>query len=189
MTQETFDGMCKTVIDKCGLDGAVPWVLMASLLYYQADISILSDTFFDRLCKDMDVHWSELQHPHKDLIGRPALKSGTCFHLALENYPRSVRGAALSLITGRGFGLTNAIRDKIYDADFEPPLYCWDTYTYGPKGQTWREYRETLIPIDLEPEPAPTIRVRHRTQPVEAEEPTQPTIRVRQRPQPTGATA
>ena len=52
-THDNFDGMCRAVIEKCGINGGVSWFLMASLLYYHADLSLLSDQTYDRLAKDL----------------------------------------------------------------------------------------------------------------------------------------
>lgn len=175
---ENFDKMCEAVIDKCGLDGAIPWIMMASLLYYHADISILTDPFYDKLTRELHGNWAELKHPHKALIDKDGLKTGSLYNLKIENYPKSVRGAAFSLITGKGFGLDVKKRDAIYYADFEPPEYAFDTYVYGERKETWRQYQARLNPpseIELAeavmaaiippPEPEPVFNIRKRVRP------------------------
>ncbi|QSY98587.1 hypothetical protein J2J97_32300 (plasmid) [Rhizobium bangladeshense] len=158
---ENFDKMCQSVIDKCGLDGAIPWIMMASLLYYHADVSILTDGFFDRLAREVEANWTELKHPHKPLIDREALKAGSLYNLKIENYPKSVRGAAFMLITGKGFNFNVKRAHDIYHADFFPPDYAFDTYVYGNNKETWREYQDRINPRPSPSSPFASASGRH----------------------------
>jgi NAD-dependent DNA ligase len=68
---------------------------MASYLYYNINIeSPMSDEEYDILCKRLHNEWDEIEHPHKSLIDRDALKSGTGFYI--NKYPTMVMGAALN---------------------------------------------------------------------------------------------
>lgn len=76
---------------------------MLSYLYYLHDISVVSDVFFDRLCKDLLEAWDETEHPHKHLIDRDALSAGTGFYLKARDLPERTKSAARHLcgeITG-----------------------------------------------------------------------------------------
>jgi hypothetical protein len=72
----------------------VSWWLMASFLYYVRDISLLTDAYYDELCRDLDTRWCEIEHQHKHLIDRAALDAGTGFYLTEDQYPLRVIGAA-----------------------------------------------------------------------------------------------
>lgn len=65
--------------------------LMASYLYYEEDISLLTDTQFDELCKELLVHWDDITHYHKHLTTREDLEAGTGFAI---KYPMLVVCAA-----------------------------------------------------------------------------------------------
>lgn len=73
----------------------VPYFLMASYLYYNINIeSPMSDEEYDILCKRLYDEWDEIEHPHKHLIERDSLKSGTGYYI--NKYPMMVMGAALN---------------------------------------------------------------------------------------------
>ena len=74
----------------------VPWFLMASFLYYQHDIPLLTDEFFDSMCKQLLARWDEVEHMHKHLIDREHLSAGTGFDIT--EYPSMVQGAAWHLL-------------------------------------------------------------------------------------------
>lgn len=75
----------------------VPFILMASYLYYIKEIDPpTSDTEFDALCKLMLVEWANITHPHKKLIKKADLKAGTLYALREDHYPLMTRGAAFS---------------------------------------------------------------------------------------------
>lgn len=91
--QATKDDECVRAIANPNM--LVPWFLMASYLYYIEDVSILSDTLYDRLCNMLDQQWDSIEHFHKHLVPRADLSAGTGF--AITDYPERVRGAALRL--------------------------------------------------------------------------------------------
>jgi hypothetical protein len=65
--------------------------LMACYLYYVEDLSVLPDTQFDELCKDLLEHWDEITHFHKHLTTKEDLEAGTGFSI---KYPTIVVCAA-----------------------------------------------------------------------------------------------
>lgn len=80
----------------------VPWYLMASYLYYQKDVSIISDAIFDGMCKRLLLTRPRVTHPHKHLIDIQALKAGTGYHIKEADYPGMCKGAALRLAKEAG---------------------------------------------------------------------------------------
>lgn len=73
----------------------VPYILMASYLYYHKDVSPpTSDTEFDTICKLALDKWDEIRHRHKKLIKRDDLRAGTLYSLPEHKYPLIVKGAA-----------------------------------------------------------------------------------------------
>lgn len=65
--------------------------LMASYLYYVENRSILSDTEFDQLCKELLDAWDQIDHRHKHLTTKEDLEAGTGYAI---QYPSIVIGAA-----------------------------------------------------------------------------------------------
>lgn len=79
----------------------VPYLLMASYLYYIKDESPpLADHEFDWLCSYAKQNWKRIQHPHKHLIRKSWLDSGSLYQLADRDYPLMVKGAAFSWLKG-----------------------------------------------------------------------------------------
>ncbi len=72
----------------------VSWFLSASFLYYCRDISLLTDAYYDELCRDLAARWDGIEHQHKHLVDRAALDAGTGFYLTEDRYPLRVIGAA-----------------------------------------------------------------------------------------------
>lgn len=72
----------------------VPWYLMGAYAYGVLDQELISDGLFDRICRDLDARWDAVEHPHKHLIDRSALKAGTSYYLSTAgDFPGMVRGA------------------------------------------------------------------------------------------------
>lgn len=72
--------------------------LMASYLYYCADdrySPILSDNAYDLLCVRLAQCYTQLQHPHKDLIRLEEGKVSSNFTMREDDYPHIVRQAAV----------------------------------------------------------------------------------------------
>lgn len=196
-----MDGMCRAVVAKCGLEGAVPWVMMASVLYYHCDVSLLSDELYDQLMRDIYDNWDSILHTHKWILSKDAAQAGTAYHLTVAQYPYSVRAAAFTAISNTVLDVSPELRKSIQAVEFVPPEYCWDTYIWGPNGQTWRDWKQTskirtrpLPSLEIpEPTPAPppTLTPAQITPVVDApvnvvieatpEAPREPTIRIRKR--------
>ena len=143
---DNYDGMCEEVIARCGLNGAVPWLLMASLAYYCGDgtITLLSDGLFDRLCKDLLAGWESVTHRHKALIREDDLRAGSLHGLTVANYPTCVR-SALFAVVGRG-GASGELRSRFNAVPFTPPAWAMDTFIYGEdehgRPLTWKQYHD-----------------------------------------------
>jgi len=81
-----------TVLDTPAL--AVPWLLMASWLYYEQNLDTpLSDTEYDAICAILLKCWHEVEHPHKSFITLDDLRAGSLY--ALRVYPTITKNAAL----------------------------------------------------------------------------------------------
>jgi len=65
----------------------VPQYLMHSYLYYIEGSPVLSDRSYDLLCIRLLADWDEVEHPHKDIVDKESLSSGTGFYLKEEDYP------------------------------------------------------------------------------------------------------
>lgn len=78
---------------------AIPWLLMASWLYYidTCELPILSDHRYDMLCKKVLQAYDRLQHRHKHLVRPDALRAGSLFYLTHLDYPEIVKNAAAQL--------------------------------------------------------------------------------------------
>lgn len=94
MTSKPADGMLDFVLSKSA-NSAIPWYLLTSYLYYQRDVSLLSDARYDLLCNQLHSTFDELTHMHKHLIDKDSLKAGTGFQIS--EYPLMVIGAACHL--------------------------------------------------------------------------------------------
>jgi len=77
---------------------AIPWLLMASYLYYLRYESILSDTAFDLLCRQTLDVFNQLNHEYKHLITEPDLAAGSLFTLNDSDYPADIKSCADSLL-------------------------------------------------------------------------------------------
>jgi hypothetical protein len=65
--------------------------LLSSYLYYVEGRSVLTDSEFDALCKELLDRWDEVDHRHKHLTSREDLEAGTGYAI---QYPSIVIGAA-----------------------------------------------------------------------------------------------
>lgn len=79
--QETYDGIARRLAAQ-NTNMLVPWWLMASHAYYDLDDPFLTDGCYDWLCTELDAKWDQVEHDHKRLIDRDALKAGTGYTLA-----------------------------------------------------------------------------------------------------------
>lgn len=78
---EQYDAIARRLLDR-NPNMLVPWWLMASHAYYDLDDPFLSDDCYDLLTRQLDERWDEIEHSHKHLIDRDALKAGTGYQLA-----------------------------------------------------------------------------------------------------------
>lgn len=72
----------------------VPWYLMASFLYYHHDLSILTDSQFDRICVRLLSRWRVITHRHKHLIDKESLAAGTGYDIRVERLPLICQSSA-----------------------------------------------------------------------------------------------
>lgn len=75
----------------------IAWFLMLSYLYYECDLALVSDGFFDALCSVIKRDFKTLQHPHKRLITQSMLNAGSGHSLA-GKFPERVMSAATALV-------------------------------------------------------------------------------------------
>lgn len=68
----------------------VPHYLLHSALYYRLDTNILTDHEYDQLARRLYDEWDTVEHRHKYLIHREALKSGGSY----IQFPLMVMGCA-----------------------------------------------------------------------------------------------
>lgn len=87
------DVECRALLDK-NFSLSVPWFLMAGYLYQYCDNPILSDSFWDEMCRDMDTFWDAIEHRHKHLVDRAGLRTGSASDCAEEYLPSSIIFAA-----------------------------------------------------------------------------------------------
>lgn len=75
----------------------IAWFLMLSYLYYECDLSLVSDGFFDNMCLVLKQDFKALEHPHKHLITRSMLNASSGHSLA-GKFPGKVVSAATALV-------------------------------------------------------------------------------------------
>jgi len=73
----------------------VPYYLMLSYCYYKENESLIDDTEYDDICKQLIEKWDTLEHWHKPLLDLESLKAGTGYDI---KYPQRVVQASLSLL-------------------------------------------------------------------------------------------
>ena len=73
----------------------VPYYLMYSYAYYKENESLISDTEYDDICKQIIEKWDNITHWHKSLLTLDALKAGTGYDI---EHPNRVISAAKLLI-------------------------------------------------------------------------------------------
>lgn len=69
--------------------------MVTSFLYYIMSASVITDSDFDQLCKELNAGYDEFDHQHKHLVDRGQFAAGTGYAI---RYPLMVRGAALHLL-------------------------------------------------------------------------------------------
>ena len=73
----------------------VPYYLMFSYAYYKENESLVPDTEYDQICRDLITNWNDITHFHKELLDLDSLKAGTGYDI---KYPKRVVYADLALI-------------------------------------------------------------------------------------------
>ena len=73
----------------------VPYYLMFSYAYYKENESLIPDSEYDQICRDLITNWDNITHWHKPLLSLESLKAGTGYDI---KYPNRVVGAAIALI-------------------------------------------------------------------------------------------
>lgn len=71
--------------------------LIHSFLYYQCEVSVITDAEYDAICLELLERYNEIEHPHKYLVDPDALRAGSGYHLAALDYPPQVRAIAMCL--------------------------------------------------------------------------------------------
>ncbi len=96
----TADGYRHLIMEKTKLlNGAlIPMYLIHSYLYYIEEDPIISDSEYDKICKDLLAAYDIQTHGHRHLIDEAALEAGTGFHIAEKSYPYIVKTTALQLL-------------------------------------------------------------------------------------------
>ena len=99
-TELTADGYRHLIMEKTKLlNGAlIPMYLIHSYLYYIAEDPIISDSEYDKICKDLLAAYDIQTHGHRHLVDEAALEAGTGFHIAEKSYPYIVKTTALQLL-------------------------------------------------------------------------------------------
>ena len=80
--------MVKGLLRK-GPNMLVPWYLILSYAYYSLNVSLVSDSFYDRICKDLGdaLDAFDIDHRHMGLCDMESLSAGTAYRLKKEDYP------------------------------------------------------------------------------------------------------
>jgi NAD-dependent DNA ligase len=84
-------------INKLTKEQLVPQYLIHSFLYYIEEDPVITDASYDKLCRMLLSNFDDINHRHKGLVTKEALRAGTGYHLAENDYPRIVIGAARHL--------------------------------------------------------------------------------------------
>jgi hypothetical protein len=71
--------------DDVPLGRLVPIFLMSSCLYYEYNLSILTDDQFDKLCNKLHSNWDKVEHMHKHLITKADLAVGSGYGIQYTN--------------------------------------------------------------------------------------------------------
>jgi NAD-dependent DNA ligase len=74
----------------------ISWYLAASYAYYTRYESLLSDETYDKMCKYMLDNYEKLEHTHKHLVDKEALRAGTGYQI--KEYPLIVQVTAEGMI-------------------------------------------------------------------------------------------
>ena len=76
-------------LDDLSPNRCVAFYMMSSYLYYEKDKQVLTDSFFDQMCKKISQTWDQIDHPHKKLIDKKSLEAGTGYYIKYTNMIKS----------------------------------------------------------------------------------------------------
>lgn len=76
----------------------VPWYLITAYAYYILDESLIEDSKFDSMAKELLKNYDSIEHRHKSLIDKEDLAAGTLL-LSKEDYPTIVQEIATILVS------------------------------------------------------------------------------------------
>ena len=107
-----LDEEFQETIDEAGWNVSVPLFICTSILYYKQEESVISDGFFDSMCKKMLRRWDRIVHPHKKYIKLSMLKQGSGYNLPFKYLPSICNGAALSMLDRYRY-LNDIPRDRV----------------------------------------------------------------------------
>jgi len=103
---EQYDAILHRLVDGGTLGGEpvpgnpnmlIPWFLMSVFAYEELDDPFLTDGCYDWCCRELDARWDAIEHQHKHLIDRDALRTGTASYLK-GKLPTTVQNAARALL-------------------------------------------------------------------------------------------
>lgn len=77
---------------------ALSWFILASFCYYCRDVSLLSDSTYDRMAKYLLENWDKVEHVNKDLVDKENLKAGSLYNVGETGYPTRVKVIAEGMI-------------------------------------------------------------------------------------------
>lgn len=96
--EPVLDSMYLAVRQMCSANAALSWFLMASYAYYIHDKSIVSDSVYDGMAKDILANFEAIDHQHKFLVDRESLVAGSLYKLSADGYPEMTKAAARILM-------------------------------------------------------------------------------------------
>lgn len=85
------DKLKPLVLDNMNL--SVPHYLCATHLYYERDVSAISDGYYDWLGRFLKRNWDEIEHWHKPMLRYNNLTSGGSYLVGI-NWPTRIVSAA-----------------------------------------------------------------------------------------------
>ncbi len=94
---ETYDRIARRVVGN-NPNMLAPWWLMSAFMYEVENDPFLSDACFDWLSGELLAKWDQVEHRHKHLIDREALRAGTGLAADLRNLPTIIKHAAQHLV-------------------------------------------------------------------------------------------
>lgn len=95
----------------------VPYWLMAAFMYEVENDPFLSDGCFDWMSAELLAKWDQVEHRHKRLIDREALRAGTGLAADLQNLPTLVKDAARHLVSKYARSTEIGVRPPAFDID------------------------------------------------------------------------